>query len=69
MLTVSEVRSQIESVKAAAQAKDYPLAFSLEITVWHSVLEAISDGAWDTQDLAKVALSTMSVKFPRQVSS
>lgn len=67
-LSPSEVSAQIRAVQEAARAKDYSLAFSLEVTVWHDVLEAIADGAWDGQDLAKAALGTLSIKFPRQVA-
>lgn len=68
MLTEADVQEQIEAVKAAVAERDYPLAFSLEVSLWHDVLEAIADGAWDVQDLAKGALSTTSLRFPRRVA-
>lgn len=68
MLTPNEVSAQVQAVIEAAKAEDYQLAFSLEITVWHDVLEAICEGAWDGQDLAKAALQTLTIKFPRQVA-
>lgn len=68
MLTVAEVESQVEAVKEAALANQPALAFSLEITIWHDVLQAISDGMWDTQELSKAALATLAIKFPRTVA-
>jgi hypothetical protein len=67
MLTPSEIEGQVQAVKEAVSARDHALAFSLEVTIWHDVLEAIAEGAWDTQDLAKAALSTLAVKFPRTI--
>jgi hypothetical protein len=67
MLTADEVEAQIEAVKEAVSARDYPLAFALELTIWSDVLEAIADGMWDTQELAKAALKTTNIKFPRTI--
>jgi hypothetical protein len=56
---VAEVR------RLAEDRKDYEAAHGVEDELWMRVLEAIRDGAENPSELARIALKTGEIDYPR----
>lgn len=65
MLSESDVDQRIDALGEYVEAKEYLRATVYEVGIWREVLEAISDGTFDAQDLAGTALRTLRYKFNR----
>lgn len=65
MLTVDAVTRRVEAMGELISASAYAEAARYERRLWCDVLEAISSGQWDTQELAAEALQTRRYKFRR----
>lgn len=62
-MTKSEVKKRVKDIKESAG--DYESAHSMEDDLYLDVLNAIADGAKDAAELAKEAIKTTKINFPR----
>jgi hypothetical protein len=65
MLTEPKMYGILQDIQKLANEKDYEAAHSLENTLWYQALQEISSGKDHAANLAKIALSTEKIEFPR----
>jgi hypothetical protein len=63
IMTKNEVKQRVKDIKD--NADDYESAHSMEDDLYQDVLNAIAEGAEDAVGLAKEALKTTKINFPR----
>jgi len=66
IMTKNEVKKRVKDIKDSAD--DYESAHSMEDDLYQDVLNAIAEGAEDAAVLAKEALKTTKINFPRYCS-
>ena len=66
-MTNNEVKQRVKNIKDCSR-DDYEAAHSMEDTLHQDVLQVISDGAENAVELAKAALKTKKIEFPRYCS-
>jgi len=65
-MTVDDIRARIVVVRAwAIDHEEYEKAHKAEADLWRDVLAAIAEGAAPAADLARAALETRFVDYPR----
>ncbi|MDB5452405.1 MAG: hypothetical protein JWO33_983 [Caulobacteraceae bacterium] len=65
-MTVDDIRSRVVVVRVwAIDHEELEKAHKEEAKIWEDVLQAIADGAGQPAELAKAALETRYVKYPR----
>jgi hypothetical protein len=65
-MTVDDIRARIVVVRAwAIDHEEYEKAHKSEVELWRDVLMAIAEGGQPADELAKAALETRFVDYPR----
>ena len=65
-MTADDIRARIVVIRAwAIDQEEYEKAHKTEIDIWRDVLAAIAEGAENPADLAKAALESRFVDYPR----
>jgi hypothetical protein len=65
-MTVDDIRARVTVVRAwAIDQEEYEKAHKAEVELWRDVLAAIADGAQPAAELAKAALESRFVDYPR----
>lgn len=67
MMGIKTVELKLAEIKKKAElASDDPhVAFTHEVTLWYEVLNAISEGIENPQELAKECLKSLDIEFKR----
>jgi hypothetical protein len=63
MITLSQAAADLEHIRSSVSDPGH--AHSLEDALHRAVLKAIRDGSPDSQELARIAVSTTELKFSR----
>jgi hypothetical protein len=66
-MTIVEIRFQVEQIQTMA-GRDDEKAHGMEDALWQDVLRAIAKGSRKSRVLAREALKTLQIKFPRHCS-
>jgi hypothetical protein len=65
-LTVADIEARITAIRVfAVDSDDYDKAREIEDALWEDVLKAVADGAPNAADLARAALDSRLVRYPR----
>lgn len=65
-MTVSDIEARITAIRVwAVDAEEYDKAHDIEESLWEDVLREIADGALDAPALARAALESRLVRYPR----
>lgn len=65
-MTLNELKERIEEIESVSP--DYEYAHILEDKLRHEVLEEVAKGSDISMELARLALATSNIKFPRITS-
>lgn len=68
-MTIDDIQARVTVIRAwAIDHDEYEKAHIAEAELWEDVLRAIAEGAGDAADLARTALTSRLVSYPRGYS-